>query len=123
MTGIIRIPYNGLQTSGNNSNSLIFYNDTELWYGSTPYRAVFDTSNTDMIHRKYGVNYIIYDESNFVAGTDYLAPGAVNIADISDLGSTWDSYLKAGVYNRNITVNGTSYPVMTNVSGATAVNI
>lgn len=123
MTGIIRIPYNGLQTSGNASNSLIFYNDTELWYGSVPYRAVFDTSNTDMIHRKYGVNYILYDESNFVAGTDYLAPGAVTIADISDLGSTWDSYLKAGVYNRNITVNGTSYPVMTNVSGATAINI
>lgn len=123
MTGIIRIPYNGLQTSGNASNSLIFYNDSELWYGSTPYKAVFDTSNTDMIHRKYGVNYIIYDESNFVAGTDYLAPGAVTIADISDLGSTWDSYLKAGVYNRNITVNGTSYPVMTNVSGATAINI
>lgn len=123
MTGIIRIPYNGLQTSGNASNSLIFYNDTELWYGSLPYKAVFDTSNTDMIHRKYGVNHIIYDESNFVAGTDYLAPGGVTIADISDLGSTWDSYLKAGVYNRNITVNGTSYPVMTNVSGATAINI
>ena len=121
MTGIIRIPYNGLQT--NTNNSLIFYNETELWYGSLPYKAVFDTSNTDMIHRKNGVNHIIYDESNFVAGTDYLAPGGVTIADISDLGSTWDSYLKAGVYNRNITVNGTSYPVMTNVSGATAINI
>ena len=121
MTGIIRIPYNGLQTSTN--NSLIFFNETELWYGSLPYKAVFDTSNTDMIHRKYGVNHIIYDESNFIAGTDYLAPGAVTIADISDLGSTWDSYLKAGVYNRNITVNGTSYPVMTDVSGATAINI
>lgn len=121
MTGIIRIPYNGLQT--NTNNSLIFFNETELWYGSVPYKAVFDTSNTDMIHRKNGVNHIIYDESNFVAGTDYLAPGAVTIADISDLGSTWDSYLKAGVYNRNITVNGTSYPVMTNVSGATAINI
>lgn len=123
MTGIIRIPYNGLQTSGNKSNSLIFYNDTELWYGSLPYRAVFDTSNTDMIHRKNGINHIIYDESNFVAGTDYLAPGNVTIADISDLGSTWDSYLKAGVYDRNITVNGTTYPVMTDVSGATAINI
>lgn len=64
MTGTIRIPYNGLQTSGNASNSLIFYNATELWYGSLPYKAVFDTSNTDMIHRKNGVNYIIYDASN-----------------------------------------------------------
>lgn len=45
------------------------------------------------------------------------------IADLSDLGSNWDSYLKAGVYNRNITVNGTSYPVMTDVSGATSINI
>lgn len=76
-----------------------------------------------MIHRKNGINHIIYDESNFVAGTDYLAPGNVTIADISDLGSTWDSYLKAGVYDRNITVNGTTYPVMTDVSGATAINI
>ena len=111
MTGIIRIPYNGLQTSGNASNSLIFYNDTELWYGSAPYKAVFDTSNTDMIHRKYGVNYIIYDESNFVAGTDYLAPGAVTIADISDLGNNWSSVLANNVQSKNFTVNGATRSV------------
>ena len=121
MTGPIGIAYNGLQTSG--GNTLLFYNDTELWYGHKNYRGVWETSDTDLLHRKNDTNYTILDTSNFVAGTDYLAPGAVTIADISDLGSTWDSYLKAGVYNRNITVNGTSYPVMTNVSGATAINI
>lgn len=121
MTGPISIPYNGIQTSS--GNRLIFYNDSELWFGHKNYRGVWETSNTDLLHRKNDTNYTILDTSNFIAGTDYLAPGGVTIADISDLGSTWDSYLKAGVYNRNITVNGTSYPVMTNVSGATAINI
>ena len=121
MTGPIGITYNGIQTPS--GNRLIFYNDSELWFGHKNYRGVWETSNTDLLHRKNDTNYTILDTSNFVAGTDYLSPGAVTIADISDLGSTWDSYLKAGVYNRNITVNGTSYPVMTNVSGATAINI
>ena len=62
--------------------------------------------------------FFYWDNTNKIAKTREML-----IADISDLGSTWDSYLKAGVYNRNITVNGTSYPVMTNVSGATAINI
>lgn len=121
MTGPIGIPYNGIQTPS--GNRLIFYNDNELWFGHENYRGVWETSNTDLLHRKNDTNYTILDTSNFVAGTDYLAPGTVTIADINDLGSTWDSYLKAGVYDRNITVNGTAYPVMTDVSGATAINI
>lgn len=121
MAGPIGIPYNGIQTLY--GNRLIFYDDTQLWFGHEYYRGVWETNFSDLLHRKNDTNYIILDTSNFVAGFDYLAPGNVTIADISDLGSTWDSYLKAEVYDRNITINGTAYPVMTGVSGATAINI
>lgn len=46
---------------------------------------------------------------------------SVPIAKISDLHSTWDAYLKASIGERNIVFNGTTYPVLTDVSGATAV--
>lgn len=121
MTGPIEISYDGILDP--NNNRIIQSDGNNTWFGASNLGMRLVTEYSNILHRKDDVDYIIYDESNFVAGINYLAPGAVTIADISNLGSTWDSYLKSGVYDRNITVNGTSYPVMTDVSGATAINI
>ena len=34
--------------------------------------------NSNVFHTKGGTSYIMYDESNFIAGTNYLAPSALN---------------------------------------------
>ena len=44
------------------------------------------------------------------------------ISSITDLNSTWDKYLTSGgLYERNLVMNGTTYPVFTDVSGASTM--
>ena len=77
MTGPINITWEGLRTSLG-TNRLVFYNESELWLGANAFRVVLETSNNDIIHRKNDTNYVMYDESNFVAGTNYVAPNTLN---------------------------------------------
>lgn len=44
---------------------------------------------------------------------------SVSIATISDLHSTWDKFMKAGLYTRNIGVNGSDWTFLSNVDGET----
>lgn len=44
---------------------------------------------------------------------------SVSIATISDLHSTWDAFMKAGLYTRTLGVNGKAWQFLSNVNGAT----
>ena len=44
---------------------------------------------------------------------------SVSIATISDLHSTWDKFMKAGLYTRNIGVNGSNWTFLSNSNSAT----
>ena len=55
--------------------------------------------------------YEIYDSGNFIAGTNYLAPEGVTVADINNLGNNWSSILTGSVQSKNFTVNGTGRSV------------
>lgn len=110
MAGPINITWEGIKTSSG-TNRLVFYNDNELWLGAPTFRMVLETSDNDIFHRKNDTNYVIYDSSNFIAGTNYLAPNGVAIADINNLGNNWSSVLANNVQSKNFTVNGATRSV------------
>lgn len=62
-----------------------------------------------------------FDGSANVSIALSVASHTHTLAQISDLGSTWDAFLKAGCYERKMIFNGTTYPVLTDVSGASDV--
>lgn len=110
MTGPINITWEGIKTS-QGTTRLLSYNDSEFWLGTNAFRVVLETSNNDVVHRKNDTNYVMYDGSNFKAGTNYLAPNGVTIADINNLGNNWSSVLANNVQSKNFTVNGASRSV------------
>ena len=77
MTGPINLNWDALYSSGG-TYRILFYNASEMWFGNPQYKGVWETSNTDLLHRKNDVNYTIYDSSNFVAGTDFVVPSTLN---------------------------------------------
>ena len=102
MTGPINLNWDALYSSGG-TYRILFYNASEMWFGNPQYRGVWETSNTDLLHRKNNANYTIYDSSNFVAGTNYVAPSTLNSYLPLSAGSgkalTGALYSSAGIVN------------------------
>lgn len=125
MTGALRLGDQGnriVYIVNYNGNSLLGYNGTENIVGGLDNSLVLLTSlskkNGYLFRRSYNVNdgvwsddYTIYDSGNFIAGTNYLAPGGVSIADVNNLGNNWSSILTGSVQSKNFTVNGSGRSV------------
>lgn len=134
--------------ASNNLTTVIHSNDSNLLHERTTGNRyiIFDEANTDP--RNLIFNGTTYPVLTTVLGPDtvtWYAPItagtngqiltstggvpkwsnqsslSITMSQISDLGSTWDTYLKAGIYERNLVINGTTYPVLTDVSGAKTI--
>ena len=138
--------YDGVVVASNNAKTQIRGTGDLTHFKNNISYIIFDEANTDP--RNLVFNGTTYPVLTTVLGPDtvtWYAPTtagtngqiltstggipkwsnqsslSITMSQISDLGSTWDSYLKAGVYERNLVINGTTYPVLTDVSGATAI--
>lgn len=105
MTGPINITWEGIKTN-QGTNRLLFYNDNEFWLGANVYRTVLETSNNDVLHRKNDTNYVMYDESNFKAGVQYIAPGEIQISEVNGLQTALDSKVSSSALNGYLPLSG-----------------
>lgn len=105
MTGPINITWEGIKTN-QGTNRLLFYNDSEFWLGANVYRTVLETSNNDVLHRKNDTNYVMYDESNFKAGVQYIAPGEIQISEVNGLQTALDSKVSSSALNEYLPLSG-----------------
>ena len=105
MTGPINITWEGIKTN-QGTNRLLSYNDNEFWLGANVYRTVLETSNNDVLHRKNDTNYVMYDESNFKAGVQYIAPGEIQISEVNGLQTALDSKVSSSALNGYLPLSG-----------------
>lgn len=105
MTGPINITWEGIKTN-QGTNRLLFYNDNEFWLGANVYRTVLETSNNDVLHRKNDTNYVMYDESNFKAGVQYIAPGEIQISEVNGLQTALDNKVSSSALNEYLPLSG-----------------
>ena len=105
MTGPINITWEGIKTN-QGTNRLLFYNDNEFWIGADVFRTVLETSNNDVLHRKNDTNYVMYDESNFKAGVQYIAPGEIQISEVNGLQTALDNKVSSSALNEYLPLSG-----------------
>lgn len=105
MTGPINITWEGIKTN-QGTNRLLFYNDNEFWIGANAFRTVLETSNNDVLHRKNDTNYVMYDESNFKAGVQYIAPGEIQISEVNGLQTALDNKVSSSALNEYLPLSG-----------------
>ena len=107
LTGILKVPYTGIQTDG--GNSIIFFNSSELFIGNSNFRGIWETTNRDLIHRRVGTNYTIIDTYNTFNTITYTTSAS------EDNLRAWNNYVNGYVTNLRIVDNAlTSYTRVVN---------
>lgn len=86
----INMGLNAVITGSDNHFLLVDNNQKRIDVGNMNESLRLRTNNTDLEHWRETNTSIIYDSGNFIAGTDYLAPGGVSIADVSGLQDSLD---------------------------------
>lgn len=107
LTGILKVPYTGIQTDG--GNSIIFFNSSELFIGNSNFRGIWETTNQDLIHRRVDTNYTIIDTYNTFNTITYTTSAS------EDNLRAWNNYVNGYVTNLRIVDNAlTSYTRVVN---------
>lgn len=87
MTGTLHMGTNAI--SGSKYNIIQAESNGTVNIGATPVKIALCSDR--VLQRKTNSSiYTIYDSGNFIAGTNYLAPGGVSIADVSGLQDSLD---------------------------------
>ena len=94
LTGILKVPYTGIQTDG--GNSIIFFNSSELFIGNSNFRGIWETTNQDLIHRRVDANYTIIDTYNTFNTITYTTSAS------EDNLRAWNNYVNGYVTNLRI---------------------
>lgn len=113
MTGTLHMGTNAI--SGSKYNIIQAESNGNVNIGATAVKIAL-YSDRELQRKTNSSMYTIYDSGNFIAGTNYLAPNGVTIADINNLGNNWSSILtnSIGASGDILKLSG-STPIWTNL--------